>query len=183
MSGTSTVTLLTAAGPASGASTATLLVSEAPATTLVSAAMPAINLLAVGEGIQGPPGPPGGSPGAYIAERDIRAGQPVRVSRATGKAGIADAAAYPDAFVIGCAAADALAGFPVDVLLERVLLVDWTSIAGQPTLSAGTLYFLRAGGGITPVAPARPSSVASTVVGMAAAPNVLFVKPANPVLL
>ncbi len=141
-------------------------------------------------GMQGPRGAPGATGhdglsfyGAYVANQNLLAGQPICISRANGKAILADASVYTSSFVVGCAETNANVGFPVGVIAGRLELPNWTSVAGQQFLTPGVPYFLKAGGGITVTAPQRPACAASVMVGVAASPTTLAIAPYRPFLL
>ena len=158
----------------------------APDTTLVSIQESQISIVPLGRGVQGPPGPAGASgasTGIYIADNAILIGQPVRISRATGKAGPANASVYSDSFIMGFAAASASAGFSVQLTFGLFTLPDWTAIAGQALLLPGVPYFLRTGGGITTATPDRMTYAASVFVGVAVSQTVFFIDPKTPMML
>lgn len=155
-----------------------------PATPIVMATV----LYDVLRGVAGPAGPigptgPMTSAGTFVASQSLLAGQPVRISRANGQAGLANAAVYTDSFITGLASTSVAAGFPVVVALGRWDMADWAAVAGTTLLTVGMPYFLKPGGGITTTAPSKPNSMASAFVGTAVATTALFVSPGNPLLL
>jgi hypothetical protein len=89
---------------------------------------------------------------------------------------------YTLAFVVGLAAATTASGFAVSPQRGEVTLSDWTAIAGTATLTSGVPYFLGLTGGIT-ASPDRTPGHALTQIGVATAPDTLFVDPSLPTLL
>jgi hypothetical protein len=137
--------------------------------------------------IPGPPGPPG-PPGAsatidpIVTGETVIEGAPVVVRRSDRKLVNGRADTYTLSFVVGLAGAATASGFAVSPVRGEVTLADWTAITGTPTLSVGIPYFLALSGGLT-TTPDRTSGHALTQVGIATAPDTLFVNPSPPVLL
>lgn len=136
-------------------------------------------------GLKGDKGSDGGIPtvGIFVANTDIKKGQPLYLSRANGKADIADSASYTKSFVIGFADNDTVAGFPVTVIAGICTLADWTDIAGYPALNKGETYFLKAGGGITTDIPHSSTNQALVNIGIALSATDLRFNPSQPIFL
>lgn len=137
--------------------------------------------------MQGPPGAPGApgevDAGTAVAGEFLARGMPLYLSRATGQAGVADAAVYTKSFVAGYATANTAAGFVVTLAFGAVEMADWSAVAGTPLLLPGVPYFLKPGGGLSASPPAKPASAALTVVGSSLSPTRLMVRPMQPFLL
>ncbi|GBU19360.1 MULTISPECIES: hypothetical protein [Methylobacterium] len=118
---------------------------------------------------------------ATVCEADILRGQPVVVSRATGRLLPARADIYPLALVVGLAEADTAEGFTLRPARGAVTLDDWSVVLGAPTLAPGLPYFLGPAGGLT--ADPDRTAAALTCIGLAASPTTLVVDPTDPVLL
>ena len=76
---------------------------------------------------------------ATVCEADILRGQPVVVSRATGRLLPARADIYPLALVVGLAEADTAEGFTLRPARGAVTLDDWSVVLGAPTLAPGLI--------------------------------------------
>lgn len=116
-----------------------------------------------------------------VAGADLLQGQPVAVSRASGRLLPARADTYTRAFVAGLASADTAQGFTNQPAHGAVTLPDWTGLTGFAALAVGQLYFLGAAGSLT-IAP-RLDTACVTRVGLAAAPQTLVVEPSAPIIL
>jgi len=116
-----------------------------------------------------------------VAGADLLQGQPVTVSRASGRLLPARADTYTRAFVAGLASADTAQGFTNQPAHGAVTLPDWTGLTGFAALAVGQLYFLDAAGGLT-TAP-RLDTACVTRVGLATAPQTLSVEPSTPIIL
>jgi len=112
---------------------------------------------------------------------DLIKGQPVAVSRASGRLLPARADTYSLAFVAGLASADTVSGFADQPAHGAVTLADWTLVAGTPSLFVGQLYFLGTTGGLTTAPDLTAACI--TRVGLATAPQTLVAEPAHPIIL
>ena len=148
-------------------------------------------VVSLGNVLRGPAGPVGPSGpaaqftlvGSYACSKDVSAGQPAFLSRATGLVACADAASYLTSFVIGYFAQDCKAGLAVDVMRGECVLPDWTALTGKSTLTLGVPYFLQPGGGIGVAVPSAPASAAVAVIGIAASALGLIFQPQPPLML
>lgn len=116
-----------------------------------------------------------------VAGADLAQGQPVAVSRASGRLLPARADTYTRAFVAGLASADTAQGFANQPAHGAVTLQDWTGLTGFAALAVGQLYFLGADGGLTTSPRLDTACVAR--VGLATAPQTLVVEPSTPIIL
>lgn len=116
-----------------------------------------------------------------VAGADLIKGQPVTVSRASGRLLPARADTYTRAFVAGLASADTAQGFTNQPAHGAVTLPDWTGLTGFAALAVGQMYFLGAAGGLT-TAP-RLDTACVARVGLATAPQTLVVEPSAPIIL
>ncbi|WP_449411113.1 hypothetical protein [Methylobacterium komagatae] len=114
-------------------------------------------------------------------DADLIKGQPVAVSRASGRLLPARADTYALAFVAGLASADTGQGFADQPAHGAFTLADWSTVAGSPSLSVGQLYFLGATGGLT-ISPDLTAACV-TRVGLATTPQTLVAEPAHPIVL
>jgi hypothetical protein len=134
-------------------------------------------------GPQGPQGPAGSSitTVSAVAQVNITAGFPLTLNRANGQLKPATAGYKPDAFVVGLAAADCLAGFTAEADSGMITRPDWTAVAGTALLSPGLPYFLTVAGGLSTNPPAAPNCL--TLIGVAVGYTTLHVDPGAPVQL
>lgn len=120
---------------------------------------------------------------SLVCDVAVVAGAPLAIDRATGHFVKADASIYTRAFVVGLAVSATAATFVAYASTAgTVTRADWTSVAGTATLSAGQLYFLAAGGGITLT---RPTAVGKAVslIGEATSDTTLSLRLSQPILL
>jgi len=116
-----------------------------------------------------------------VAGADLIQGQPVAVSRASGQLLPARADTYTLAFVAGVAPADTTQGFATQPAHGAITLPDWSAMTGSAALSAGQLYFVGPGGGLTTTPRLDIACVAR--VGLATTPQTLVVEPSTPIIL
>jgi hypothetical protein len=116
--------------------------------------------------------------GAYS---DLLEGDPVFIDPSTHFFRPADAAFRYSSFVIGLVMADTRQGFECPVRKGPISRLDWSSVTGNTLLTPGAVYFLKAGGGLSPIPPTQPSTV--TIVGYALDTNIMNVVPSPPIQL
>lgn len=116
-----------------------------------------------------------------VAGADLRAGQPVAVSRASGHLLPARADTCTLAFVAGLASADTAQGFANQPVHGAVSLLDWSGLVGMPWLMSGQPYFLGPQGGLTTTPRLDTACVAR--IGFAANARTLVVEPSTPIIL
>ena len=120
---------------------------------------------------------------SLVCDVAVVVGAPLAIDRTTGHFVKADASIYARSFVVGLAVAATAATFVADASTSgAVTLSNWTALAGTTTLSAGQIYFLAVGGGITLT---RPTTVgqAVAIVGEATSSTTLSLRLSQPILL
>lgn len=146
-----------------------------------------------GDSIQGPRGRRGADgitivgggsePIAFIADTDIGAGQPLRVTSA-GHCTLASATELATAEVAALAVSDTANGAAGIMQAGDTLeLPDWSSVTGSPSLTAGLSYYLsETTGMLTTTAPEQAEGVCIVYVGRAVSATALLIEIANPVV-
>ena len=114
---------------------------------------------------------------------NLQAGQPVYVQQVSGQLGLASAAIYAQANVVGLAQSVAPAGSTTTVARILLELPDWTPVVGATNLQRGQRYFLGATPGRLTTTP--PTTLGQSVVpiGLAISPTQLEIELEPPILL
>lgn len=121
---------------------------------------------------------------SVLFTQSAKAGQPIYLSRANGRAGLADASSPLTGLVVGLANEDVNATFVGDVFCSGPLvLTDWTEATGSVSLSTGSNYFLDSVAGKLTTTVQTASGHVNTYIGQAVNATTLFVSPEKPITL
>lgn len=137
-------------------------------------------------GRQGEPGTSadGSDPIAFIADTEIAAGQPLRVTTA-GHCTLADATALATATVVALATTNVGNGVAgIMQAGDTLTLDDWTAVVGSSTLTPGFAYYLsETTGMLSTDGPLPADGVCVVYVGRALSAGELLIEIGNPVVL